>query len=159
MSRMIGYTRAIYENLKSKDLKEQLDFLKNERDLNCEIIYTDEDTKDHIDRTVLQEMLSELKQDDIVCIDELYRLSCNYEDYIKIRKVIDKKGASVWCRGNNDIKPKSYVYDFEVKGCKYKRLGNGVYWVIEEETNKAFKVNDTEYFYRKIIHSFQNQIG
>lgn len=159
MGRIIGYARDIHENVNNKNIQKQVEFLQDAGDLKCELVYTDENKSDDMDRPVLQKMLNELTEGDIVCIDELYRLSCNYEDYIKIRKTIDSIGASVWCPGNDDIKPKSYIYDFEIKGCRYKRLGNGVYWVIEEETNKVFKVSDTEYFYRKIMHTFKNQIG
>jgi DNA invertase Pin-like site-specific DNA recombinase len=159
MGRIIGYARDINENVNNKNIQNQVEFLENAGELECELVYTDENINDDMNRPVLQKMLNELKEGDIVCIDELYRLSCNYEDYIKIRKTIDSMGASVWCPGNDDIKPKSYVYDFEIKGCRYKRLGNGVYWVIEEETNTVFKVSDTEYFYRKIMHTFKNQMG
>lgn len=158
MSRMIGYARAISEKVNNRDIKKQVEFLQDAGNFKCELVYTDENTDDDMNRPVLQKMLNEIKEGDIVCIDELYRLSCNYEDYMEIRKTIDNLGASVWCPGNDDIKPKSYVYDFEFKGCRYKRLGNGVYWVIEEETNKVFKVSDTEYFYRKIMYTFKNQI-
>ncbi|WP_017754962.1 recombinase family protein [Calidifontibacillus oryziterrae] len=97
-----GYARV---STVDQNLDRQLKQLKDD---GCEIIYEDKVSGATIDRPELQKMLDELKQDDVVIVTDLTRISRSSRDLFDLVDLIKGKGAflkslkDTWLNTTND---------------------------------------------------------
>lgn len=85
----IGYARV---SSKNQNLKRQLEILEAE---NVEKVFSEKMQGDNPNRPALNEMLSFIREGDIVVVTELDRLARNNEFLTEIMSAIHKKGATL----------------------------------------------------------------
>ncbi|RPF57029.1 recombinase family protein [Aquisalibacillus elongatus] len=84
-----GYARVSTIN---QDLESQVNQLESE---GCDIIYRENFTETKADRPVFQELLAQLKENDMLVITKLDRFARSTEDGIRIIKELFQKGVRV----------------------------------------------------------------
>lgn len=85
----IGYARVSQD---SQNLNRQIDNLKN---AGCEKIFVDKQTGSKLDRKELNELLNFIRENDLIIIDELTRLSRSVKDLFHLVDIIHDKKAHI----------------------------------------------------------------